>query len=85
MTDGLETLILGFVTPDFFYYYYAYLRQVNRVRYLNKRLKSFIDWVQGRNLQNFLSKFKGFLVILGLKILRLFWLKVLFEADIIKG
>ncbi len=36
----------------------------------------------GQNSQNFLGKFVRFL---GLKILRLFRLKVLFETDIIKG
>jgi hypothetical protein len=40
---------------------------------------------QGGYSQNFLSKFVRFFVTLGLKILRLFRLKVLFEADIIKG
>jgi len=37
------------------------------------------------NSQNFLGKFVRFFVTLGLKILRLFRLTVLFEADIIKG
>jgi len=37
------------------------------------------------NSQNFLGKFVRFLITLGLKILILFRLKVLFEADIIKG
>jgi len=41
--------------------------------------------LQGGSLQNFLDKFVTFFVTLGLKILRLFSLKVLFEADIIKG
>jgi len=40
---------------------------------------------QGQNLQNFLGKFVRFFVTLGLKILRLLRLKVLFEANIIKG
>ncbi len=40
---------------------------------------------QGGDSQNYLCKFVGFFVTLGLKILRLFRLKVLFEADIIKG
>jgi len=40
---------------------------------------------QGTDSQNFLGKFVRYLVILGLKILRLFRLKVLFEANIIKG
>jgi len=40
---------------------------------------------QGENSQNFLRKFVRFFFTLGLKILRLFRLKVLFEADIIKG
>jgi len=35
--------------------------------------------------QNFLCKFVRFFVTLGLKILRLFWLKVIFEADINKS
>jgi hypothetical protein len=35
--------------------------------------------------QNFLQKFVRFFVTLGLKILRFFMHKVLFEADIIKG
>jgi len=35
--------------------------------------------------QNFLGKFVRFFVTLGLKILTLFRIKVLFEADIIKG
>ncbi len=39
----------------------------------------------GGDSQNFLRKFLIFFVTLGLKILRLFWLKFLFEADIIKG
>ncbi len=38
----------------------------------------------GGNSQNFLSKFLIFFVTLGLKILRLKWLKVVFEADINK-
>jgi len=42
--------------------------------------------VQGGNSQqNFVSKFIRFFVTLGLKILRLFSFKVLFEADIING
>jgi len=40
---------------------------------------------QDGNSQNFLGKFVRFFLTLGLKILRLFRLKVLFEADIIKG
>jgi len=41
---------------------------------------------QGVDSQNFLRKFvRFFLVTLGLKILRLFRLKVLFEADIMQG
>jgi len=40
---------------------------------------------QGGDSQNFLRKFVRFFVTLGLKILRLLRLKVLFEADIIKG
>ncbi len=39
----------------------------------------------GGDSQNFLNKFVRFFVTLGLKILRLLRLKVLFEADIIKG
>jgi len=39
----------------------------------------------GGNSQNFLGKFVRFFVTLGPKILWLFGLKVLFEADIIKG
>jgi hypothetical protein len=42
----------------------------------------------GGDSQNFLRKFVRFFVTLGLKILkllRLFWLKVIFEEDIIKG
>jgi len=39
----------------------------------------------GGNSQNFLHKFGGFFVTLGLKILRFLRLKVLFEADIING
>ncbi len=39
----------------------------------------------GGDSQNFLHIFLRFFVALGLKILRLFRLKVLFEADIIKG
>jgi len=38
---------------------------------------------QGGDSQNFLHKFVNFFVTLGLKILRLFSLKVLFEAAII--
>jgi len=41
--------------------------------------------ILGGDLQNFLHKFVRFIVTLGLKILRLFRLKVLFEADSIKG
>jgi len=40
---------------------------------------------QGGNSQNFLGKFVRFFLTLGLKILRLFRFKVLFEVDIIKG
>ncbi len=40
---------------------------------------------QGGDSQNFLRKFLIFFLTLGLKILRLKWLKVVFEADIIKG
>jgi hypothetical protein len=40
---------------------------------------------QGGDSQNFLRKLVRFFVTLGLKILRLFRLKVLFEADVIKG
>jgi len=39
----------------------------------------------GGNSQNFLGEFIRFFVTLGLKILRLFRLKVLFEADLIIG
>jgi len=39
----------------------------------------------GGNPQNFLPKFVRFFLTLGLKIWTLFRLKVLFEADIIKG
>jgi len=39
----------------------------------------------GGDSQNFLGKFVIFFVTSGPKILRLFRLKVLFEADIIKG
>jgi len=38
----------------------------------------------GGDSQNFLNKFVRFFVTLGLEILRLFRLKVLFEANIIK-
>jgi len=41
--------------------------------------------IQGGDSQNFLGKFVRVFVILGLKIFRLFRLKVLFEADIING
>ena len=40
---------------------------------------------QGGDSQNFLHKFVRCFVTLGIKILRLFRLKVLFEADIKKG
>jgi len=40
---------------------------------------------QDGDSQNFLRKFVRFCVTLGLKILRLFRLKVVFEPDIIKG
>ncbi len=40
---------------------------------------------QGSDSQNFLGKFVRFFVTLGIKILRLFRLKVLFEEYIIKG
>jgi len=39
----------------------------------------------GGDSQNFLQKFIRFFLTLGLKILGLFRIKVLFEADIIKG
>jgi len=39
----------------------------------------------GGNSQNFLHKFVRFFLTLGLKIFKLQWLKVVFEADIIKG
>jgi len=39
----------------------------------------------GGDSQNFLGKFIRFFVTLGLKILRLFELKIFFEANIIKG
>jgi len=39
----------------------------------------------GGDSKNFLRKFVQFLVTLGLKIMRLLRLKVVFEADIIKG
>jgi len=39
----------------------------------------------GQNSQNFLCKFFIFFVTLGLKILRLYWLYVVFEADINKS
>jgi hypothetical protein len=39
----------------------------------------------GGNSQNFLHKFVRFFVTLGIKILRLFKLKVLFEANINKS
>jgi hypothetical protein len=41
--------------------------------------------VQGGDSKNFLWKFVRFFITLGLKILRLSRLKVVFEADIIKG
>jgi hypothetical protein len=41
--------------------------------------------VMGGDSKNFLCKLLRFFVTLGLNILRLFKLKVLFEADIIKG
>jgi len=41
--------------------------------------------LHGGDLQNVLCKFVRFFVTLGLKILRLFRLKVLLEAGIIKG
>jgi len=41
--------------------------------------------VQGGKSQNFLSKFEICFLTLGLKVFRLFRLKVLFESDIIKG
>jgi len=40
---------------------------------------------QGGNSQNILCKFIRFFLTLVLKILRLFWFKVVFEADINKG
>jgi len=40
---------------------------------------------QGGNSQNFLGKFVRFFVTFGLKILRLFRFKILFEANIITG
>ncbi len=41
--------------------------------------------LQGGDSQNFLRKFERVFLTFGLKILRLFNFKVLFEADIIKG
>jgi len=41
--------------------------------------------LRGGDSQNFLGKFQRFFVTLNLKILRLFRIKVLFEADISKG
>jgi len=38
-----------------------------------------------RNSQNFLGKFERFFLTLGLKILRLLWLRVVFEVDISKS
>jgi len=54
---------------------------------IQARFKKFNFWLMflGGDSQNFLGKFVRFFVTLGLKILRLFILKVLFEADIIKG
>jgi hypothetical protein len=49
-------------------------------------MKYFLQTPQGGNSQNFLeANLKDFFVTLGLKFLRLFRLKVIFEADIIKG
>jgi hypothetical protein len=50
---------------------------------LIKRLKNKFK-ILGGNSQNFLGQFVRFFITLGLKILRLFRLKVVFEADIIK-
>jgi len=46
---------------------------------------AFVNTPQGGNSQNFLCKFLILFVTSGLKILRLFRFKVVFEADIIKG
>jgi len=47
-----------------------------------EEVKKFKDL--GGNSQNFLLKFIRFFVTLGLKILRLFRFKVVFEANVIK-
>ena len=52
---------------------------------ISNRQPTFIIKDLGEDLQNFLGKFEIFFVTLGLKIFKLFRLKVLFEADIIKG
>jgi len=52
---------------------------------LKPSLCFYIDGCQGRNSQNYLGVFVRFFVTPGLKILRLKWLKVVFDADIIKG
>jgi len=50
-----------------------------------RRFSYVFVWLQGGDSQNFLHKFVRFFVTSDLKILRLIRLKVLLEADIIKG
>jgi len=59
--------------------YFTLLDQTT-AEFTNKKKK-----LQGWDSQNFLHKFVRFFLPLGLKILRLLRLKVLFEADIIRG
>jgi len=49
------------------------------------KITDFFEKYLGGESQNFLHKFVRFFVTLGLKILRLFRLKVLLEEDTIKG
>ncbi len=55
------------------------------VRTSYAEILSFVLKSQGGDSQNFLPKYARFFVTFDLKILGLFRLKVLFEADIIKG
>ncbi len=82
-----------FVCADYVRHRFPSYR-IGRYRYLRSRPHSrtihtwpgmkYLIW-QGGNSQNFFGKFVRFFVTLGLKILRLFRLKVVFEADIMKS
>jgi len=57
---------------------------MTKVEWVSKKIDTFLKLSGlGGDSQNFLCKFVRFFVTLGLKILRLFMLKVLFEADVV--